>query len=207
MSDYYTKTSFAFVADGDDVLFLSAVLDVVSALHEDAGGSPAIVDLLADHGARFASVFPVRAVSGQLGDCLSGLVSLFDDEAHPTLGLNHVRFGQWQDPKILVSISGDQVECDTLAEIIRRCCPQTLREGPIGFEVCFDCSRPHEDAFGGASYVIFPDRVVSCGTYRLIDLILACPRRFESWPPKPGLFRRWLRQVSASIRTAILAAR
>lgn len=192
MADYFTKTSFAFFASPSDAAFLQAVLDVIAVIGDDRSPSTALFDLFEDYGDRFRTAFPERPVAGQREDCLSGLVTLFDDEDNPALGLDALRTDYRACGDIILYLSGDQVECDVLAEILRRCCPETLAEAPIAFEVCYDCSKAQVDAYGGATYVIFPDRVVSCGTYRLIDLILANPDRFAGVRRAPGLFRRCL---------------
>lgn len=145
MADHYVQGSFAFTCTARE-----------SALIEEAWQHAA--DLLGDFtpgepSAEFLAAF----MPDELANPFNGLLAIFDDPAFPEFGAELEIAG---GVETIVSIYGTtDFQPGPIAELIRRCCQESLKDGPVGFNWNYSSSRPRLDSFGGGWCAIFADHV------------------------------------------------
>jgi hypothetical protein len=145
MADCYVQGSFAFICTAAESALIEEAWQHAADLRGDfAPGEPS---------AEFLIAFPPT----DLANPFNGLLAIFDDPAFPDFGAELEISG----PDLCqVSIHGlTDFQPAAIAELIRRCCPATLAEAPIGFDWSYSCTRPYRDSFGGGYCTVFPDRV------------------------------------------------
>lgn len=152
MADHYTKTSFVIEADPRDVLFLREVADLhLSIVPEDEWR-----EQFEGRSARFKNAFP-----GSDADPFEAYRSLFSDPDYPIPGFDISYAGMTDDGRQRIVVSGEQIDPETLANIVQATCPSAL---PTGFCYAYGCSKLRPDEFGGGFVLITADDIVSRGT-------------------------------------------
>ena len=152
MADHYTKTSFVLEADPRDVVFLREVTDLDLSLVPDIEWR----EQFENRSARFKNAFP-----GSDADPFEAYSSLFSDPAYPIPGFEISCAGMTDDGRQRIVVSGDQIDPETLANIVQATCPSAL---PTGFCYAYGCSKLRPDEFGGGFVLITDDAVVFRGT-------------------------------------------
>lgn len=160
MTDHFVQASFAFTCTAAE-----------AALIEEAWSHAA--DLMGDFppgepSAEFLAAFPPT----ELGNPFTGLTAIFFDPAFPDFGAELSVEGAATCNVSIHSLTDFQP--DPVAELIRRCCPQSLAQAPVGFDWNYSCSKARRDCFGGGWCIVFADKVVQ-GTTRqaIIDIVTA----------------------------------
>lgn len=173
MADSYGLGSFAFrcLVNEADVL-VEAIRALNDIMMEDEPEPPS--DAMA------AIVPPSRA-----DEPWSGLVDLMPDPDFPGINADYTSEIAPDDPTIAIVCFSSMVDFEPLpiAELIYRCCRETLKVGPVGFEWAATCSRPRLDEFGGGWCVIFADRIEIENTGHALSRALA------SWPSTPPILQ------------------
>lgn len=105
----------------------------------------------------FLAVFP----PGRPQDAWSGFLAHFAGRPIPYLGARISGGNRFETPhRCEVLITGkDDFLPDPVARLIRACCQETLKSGPIGFEWAGTCSIAVPGEFEGGRCAIFPDRI------------------------------------------------
>lgn len=105
-------------------------------------------------------------------DRWSAFRALFDDPHVPDFGADLAGGPQGGQCHALISAERD-FQPEPTARLIQRCCQETLRSTPIGFEWSVTCSRQRVGEFGGGWCVIFSDRIELGTTHEAIQRAIA----------------------------------
>jgi len=114
------------------------------------------------------------------------LLEIFDDSDFPDFGAEIEIAGA---ADCIVAIYGTtDFQPGPIAELIRRCCQDSLQTAPVGFDWSYGCSRPRRDSFGGGWCAIFADHVEFASTQeelarRLVRSAVTPPME----PPDPWI--------------------
>jgi len=163
MADCYVQGSFAFICTHAEMALIEEAFQASYDL--EAGDTPG------DPTPEFLTAFPPL----EPGDPWSGFVAIFPDPDFPNFGVEFEGGSAFDRPEISTVhfYSTTDFQPDALAQLIRHCCQETLRQAPIGFEWAFSCSRPRVGEFGGGACAIFADRVVFETTRAMLERTLA----------------------------------
>ncbi|MGV7120434.1 hypothetical protein [Sphingopyxis sp. 550A] len=149
MADMWTQGSFAIRCSAAEAALLTEAInaahDICAALDRDPPGA----DLLA--------AFP----PSDPGDPWSGFIQAFPDPVFPCVGGDFWSEALPDEPGYCaVSFASmDDFDPAAVAMLIQRCCVETLRAGPVGFEWAATCSKPRIGEFGGGWCAVFADRI------------------------------------------------
>lgn len=153
MADMFTKASFAFTCTRAELALLVEAFQASEELYFGRGEpeSPS---------AALLASFPPTAP----GELWSGFREAFPDPDYPSLGAvvsgDATSHGAVDTGSTSAWIYGEtDFQPSAVAEVVRRCCAETLAQGPIGFEWAMTCSKPRIGEFGGGWCAIFADRV------------------------------------------------
>lgn len=168
MSNSYTKGAFVLTVTDAEAAVLRLVPEAVEFINDR---SLTIEDLEARFitmGPGFAAVFPRTDENP-----FDGLLNIFSDINCPCLDFDmHVGESDGSG-RVDVTISGEQIDVETVAELIRRAAKSAL---PFGFEYACDCDKLRVGEFGGG-YVAITEAEVEYGyTGRLLESALARTR-------------------------------
>lgn len=150
MADSYVQGSFAFSCTHAELALIEEAFEASYAfMAEDTTRDPSPEFLAA-----FAPVKP--------GDPWSGFLAIFPDPDFPDFGVEFEAGNACDHPEVstVFLYSTTDFQPDALAQLIRHCCQDTLRQAPIGFEWACTCSRPKLGEFGGGACAIFADGTV-----------------------------------------------
>lgn len=150
MADSYTQASFSFNCSNAEMALLEEAFLVADSLACGYDPDPPSPEFLA--------IFPSDG-----NDFWSGLRRIFSDPDHPCLGAEIEGGNTLANPdRCQIFTHGmTDFEPNAVASLIQRCCRATLEETPIGFEYCWNCSKPRIGEFGGGWCVVHPDRIDS----------------------------------------------
>ena len=169
MADYYVQGSFAFTCKPQE-----------RALIEEAWQHAS--DLLGDFApAEPSAEFVAAFMPTDLANPFNGLLAIFDDHDFPDFGAEIEIIGA-MDCEVSIHGTSD-FQPGPIAELIRYCCPETLKVGPLGFDWSYSCSRPRRDSFGGGWCVIFADHVEFATTREEMERRMTRPRGMSSKEP------------------------
>lgn len=145
MADHHVQGSFAFACTvAESALIVEVWQHAADLLDDFTPGQP-------------STEFLAAFMPTDLGNPFNGLLGIFDDPAFPDFGAEIEISGGEQ---CIVSICGtSDFQPGPIAELIRRCCQESLKDGPVGFNWSYSCSRPRLDSFGGGWCAIFGDHV------------------------------------------------
>ena len=161
MADHYTKTAFALEITVADADFLTEITD----LHLSTIPGKEMRKQFENTSARFKNAFP-----GSDEDPFEAYRTLFSDPDHPHPEFDVSRCGSVDKKIERVLISGDQIDPETLANIIQVACPSAL---PTGFCYNYGCDRLRIDEFGGGFVVVTDDEIIFRGTQEGLSSALA----------------------------------
>ena len=161
MADHYTKTAFTIEADAADIVFLSEIID----LHLSIVPEEEWRQQFENRSARFKNAF-----TGSDEDPFEAYRALFSDGDYPEPGFDIHRCGQTDSGRERIIISGDQIDPETLANIVQAACPSAL---PTGFCYSYGCSKLRPDEFGGGFVLITENDIVFRGTQEGLASALA----------------------------------
>lgn len=148
MADHYTKTAFSLAADEDDILFLIEIANLdISTIPEDE-----FQEEFDNRSERFRKAFPATEA-----DPFENFRKIFSDGNYPYPDFEAEAYGAAGDGKAAVIISGDQIDPETLANILQVACPSVL---PTGFSYNYGCSKLRPDEFGGGYVIVTDDRTI-----------------------------------------------
>ena len=177
MADHYVQGSFAFTCTAQE-----------SALIEEAWQHAS--DLLGDFAPAAPSAeFLAAFMPTDLANPFNGLLAIFDDPDFPDFGAE-IEIAGAVDCEVAIYGTSD-FQPGPISELIRRCCLDTLKSGPLGFDWSYSCSRPRRDSFGGGWCVIFADQVEFTTTRGEMKRRMARPAgmpsedRPDSWIDNP----------------------
>jgi hypothetical protein len=169
MANSYTKAAFTLTVTAAEAALLNAAQCAAETLSFEEPEGDERRAAFAELGAGFAAAFPAGD-----DDPFAGFLALFDDAAYPALDCDIHTGTPDADGRVGVYFGGDQVAPDTLAELIRRCCPSAL---PCGFEYALDCDRLRAGEFGGGYVVITAEGIAGHGSSRGLERARPHPRR------------------------------
>ena len=149
MADTWIQGSFAFKCTNAEMALIEEAFQGAADLMDD--GEPS------DPTPEFLVIFPPT----DLADCWSGFRAIFSDPEFPTFGVDFEGGNSLEAPDVctICFFSTIDFQPDPLAQLIYRCCRETLTRGPIGFELAVSCSRPRVNEFGGGWCAVFADRI------------------------------------------------
>ena len=152
MADHYTKPSFVIEVNARDLAFLSELVKLdLSNIGEDR-----LRQEFEQRSARFKNAF-----TGSDEDPFEAYRALFSDPDHPVPAFDIERCGTAESGNERIIIYGDQIDPETLANIVQATCPSAL---PTGFCYAYGCSRLRPGEFGGGFVIITEDRITFRGT-------------------------------------------
>ena len=161
MADHYTKTAFTIEADAADIVFFSEIVGLqLSIIPEEEWRQQ-----FENRSARFKNAF-----TGSDEDPFEAYRALFSDGDYPEPGFAIHRCGQTASGRERIIISGDQIDPETLANIVQGACPSAL---PTGFCYSYGCSKLRPDEFGGGVVLITENDIVFRGTQEGLASALA----------------------------------
>ncbi len=150
MAETYFQGSFAFTCTNAEMALIEeafqASCDLTAGLEVSAPST------------EFLTVFPPVA----LDDPWSGFRDIFCDPDFPTFGVDFEGGNSIGDADICTAIlfGTTDFQPEPIATLLHRCCQESLRKRPIGFEWAVACSKPRIGEFGGGFCAIFADRIV-----------------------------------------------
>lgn len=149
MADSYAQGSFAFTCNHAEMALIEEAFQASYDLQD--GGSPT------DPTPEFLAAFPPVAPDKPW----SGFVAIFSDPDFPNFGVDFEGGNTLEQPNVSTVAFFGMIDFQpyALGELIRRCCQDTLRQAPIGFEWACSCSRPRIGEFSGGWCAIFADRI------------------------------------------------
>ncbi|MBB6125403.1 hypothetical protein [Sphingobium subterraneum] len=149
MADTWIQGSFAFRCSAAEAALLVQAVDAAHDMCAALGNEPPGPDLLA--------VFPPT----DPGDLWSGFRAAFADPEFPCVGADFSSAGLPDEPEncVICFSSMDDFDPGAIAMLIQRCCQQTLRIAPVGFEWAMTCSKPRIGEIGGGWCAVFADRI------------------------------------------------
>jgi len=161
MADHYTKASFIIDASPSDIAFLREI----SQLDIDDIAEDELRDHYESCSARFKNAFP-----GSDADPFEAYRNLYSDPdfARPCFDIHYE--GKLDNGLERVVVYGDQIEPETLANMIQASCPSAL---PTGFCYAYGCSKLRPDEFGGGFVVITENDIIFQGTQEGLRTALA----------------------------------
>lgn len=180
MPESYVQGAFTFSCTAAEAALLHEGWEIASDLTVDAQAPEPSAALL-------AMLPPVQG-----GNPFSGLTSLFCDLDNPDFGavLEIVGDPRRSDRSIVTFHGLSDLQPEPLADFIRICCQDTLKQAPIGFTWGFGGDRPILDSFGGGWAAIFPDRIDFGSTSRALAESLkaatADRNMLDMWAEIPG---------------------
>ena len=162
MADYYTQGSFAFTCSHAEMALIE---EAFQASHDLENG-----DTPSQPTPEFLAAFPPTSPD----DTWSGFVTLFDDPEFPSFGVEFEGGNTLDQPGVSTVSMWSMIDFQpaALAALIHRCCQETVRQAPIGFEFGFSCSRARRDGFGGGWCAVFADRIEIETTRQALSLAL-----------------------------------
>ncbi|MDR7156782.1 hypothetical protein J2W40_003627 [Sphingobium xenophagum] len=150
MADHCVQGSFAFTCTARESALIEEAWQHASDLLADlAPGEPS---------AEFLAAF----MPNDLANPFNGLLEIFDDPDFPDFGAEIEIAGAAERTVAIYGTTDFQP--GPIAELIRRCCQESLKVAPIGFVWSYGCSRPRRDSFGGGWCAIFADHVEFAST-------------------------------------------
>jgi len=150
MADHYVQASFAFTCTARESALIEEAWQHASDLLGDfAPGEPS---------AEFLAAF----MPTDLANPFNGLLEIFDDPDFPHFGAEIEIAGAAES--IVAFYGTTYFQPGPIAELIRRCCQESLKIAPVGFDWSYGCSRPRRDSFGGGWCTIFADHVEFAST-------------------------------------------
>ncbi|MET3436024.1 hypothetical protein [Sphingomonas sp. 1185] len=161
MAETHIQASFAFTCSHTEMALLEEAFLAADNLVGDFDSDPPSQEFLA--------AFPPSA-----DDIWAGFRRLFADPGFPCLGAEISGGNSTEHPDrndVYVSGMTDSAP-NAVACLIQRCCPSTLSQSPIGFEYCWNCSKPRPGEFGGGWCVIPADRIDSGTTGEALSAAL-----------------------------------
>lgn len=149
MADTWIQGSFAFRCTAPEAALLAQAVDASHDLMAGFDPDPPGAELLA--------AFPPCDAA----DPWSGFRDAFDDPEFPAVGADFEgRTCPDHAALCVVSFASMSDFCPSaIAMLIQRCCPETLKIAPIGFEWAVTCSKPRLDEFGGGWCAVFADHI------------------------------------------------
>ncbi|WP_454883019.1 hypothetical protein [Sphingomonas oryzagri] len=177
MADTYVQGSFAFTCTAAESALIEEAWQHASDLMDHiAPGEPS---------AEFLTAFAPT----ELADPFTGLTAIFFDPDYPDFGAEIAISGAELCTVAIYGITDFQP--DPIAEVIRRCCRQTLQDAPIGFDWSYSSNRPARDSFGGGWCAIVPDRIDTGTTREDLSRALKmarapAPASSDHWKDDPG---------------------
>jgi len=149
MAETYLSASFGFTCTSAEMALLEEAFQAAAALNAECEPGEPTPELL-------AALPPTDQT-----DRWSGLLDLFCDPAFPDFGADLSGGNTLEAPAVCdVRIAGMiDFQPEPIGKLIHRCCRDTLKQGPIGFEWAETCSKPRIGEFGGGWCAIHADRV------------------------------------------------
>lgn len=149
MADTWIQGSFAFRCSAAEASLLAQAVDAAHDICAALETEPPGPDLLA--------VFPPT----NLRDPWSGFRNAFADPEFSCVGADFASVALPDDPGncVIHFSSMDDFDPGAIAMLIQRCCQQTLRMAPVGFEWAMTCSKPRIGEIGGGWCAVFADRI------------------------------------------------
>ena len=163
MADSYVQGSFSFSCTHAELALIEEAFEASYAFMAE--------DTPADPSPEFLAAFPpVRPE-----DPWSGFLAIFADPDFPDFGVEFEAKNPRDRPELstVFLYSTTDFQPDALAQLIRHCCQDTLRQAPIGFEWACSCSRPKVGEFGGGVCAIFADGMVFKTTGAMLGDLLS----------------------------------
>lgn len=149
MADIYTQGSFAFTCSNAEMALLEEAFQASCDIQH--GDEPA------DPTPEFLAAFPPT----EADDPWTGFLAIFPDSQFPSFGVEFEGGNTLEQPDVsTVFLYGmTDFQPDAIAGLIHRCCQDSLRKAPIGFEWACSCSRPRVGHFSGGWCAVFADRI------------------------------------------------
>lgn len=150
MADAYVQGSFSFSCTHAELALIEEAFEASYAFMAE--------DTPSDPSPEFEAAFPPVKPD----DPWSGFLAIFPDPDFPDFGVEFEAENPRDRPELstVCLYSTTDFQPDALAQLIRHCCQDTLRQAPIGFEWACSCSRPKVGEFGGGVCAIFADGMV-----------------------------------------------
>ncbi|WP_240339341.1 hypothetical protein [Novosphingobium sp. BW1] len=144
MADSYVQGSFSFNCTHAELALIEEAFEASYAFMAE--------DTPSDPSPEFLAVFPPVKPD----DPWSGFLAIFPDPDFPDFGVEFEAGNACDHPEVstVILYSTTDFQPDALAQLIRHCCQDTLRQAPIGFEWACTCSRPKLGEFGGGACAI-----------------------------------------------------
>lgn len=154
MADTYVQGSFAFTCSNAEMALIEEGFQASADLMDDCEPF--------EPSPEFLAIFPPVDTA----DRWSGFRAIFSDPDFPSFGVD---FEGGNSPEALdvctiCIFSATDFQPEPVANLIHRCCRETLSKGAIGFEWAYSCSKPLVDQFGGGWCAVFADRIEYGGT-------------------------------------------
>lgn len=149
MADYYTQGSFAFTCSHAEMALIEEAFQASYDLQDRNGQSAPSPE--------FIAAFPLVTPDAPW----SGFLAIFPDPDFPNFGVEFEGGNTIDRPEVSTVhlYSTTDFQPDALAQLIRHCCQDTLRQAPIGFEWACSCSRARIGEFSGGWCAVFADRI------------------------------------------------
>lgn len=152
MAEHYTKASFVIEVNARDLAFLTELVELdLPNIAEDR-----LRQEFEQRSARFKNAF-----TGSDEDPFEAYRALFSDPDHPVPAFDIEPCGRMESGKERVILYGDQIDPETLANIVQATCPSAL---PTGFCYAYGCSKLRPDEFGGGFVIITEGSIIFRGT-------------------------------------------
>jgi|TARA_Y100000815_G_scaffold191971_1_gene175369 hypothetical protein len=152
MADHYTKTAFVLDLDERDLVFLAELVDLdLANIPEEKWR-----EQFEQRSARFKNAF-----TGSDENPFEAYRALFSDPDHPVPAFDIERCRAVESGKQRIILAGDQIDPETMANIVQASCPSAL---PTGFCYAYGCSKLRPDEFGGGFVLVTEDDIVFRGT-------------------------------------------
>ena len=163
MADSYVQGSFTFSCTHAELALIEEAFEASYAFMAE--------DTPADPSPEFSAAFPPVKPD----DPWSGFLAIFADPDFPDFGVEFEAENPRERPELstVFVYSTTDFQPDALAQLIRHCCQDTLRQAPIGFEWACSCSRPKVGEFGGGVCAIFADGMVFKTTSAMLGDLLS----------------------------------
>lgn len=161
MADHYIKASFVIEACSEDIAFFNEIVDLDLHTLPDAG----LREAFEQCSNRFKDSFP-----GSNEDPFESYRQLFSDPDYPIACYDVVPLEARESGKERVIVCGDQIDPETLANIMQRALPSVL---PTGFVYSYGCSKLRPNEFGGGFVIVTEDEIIFRGSQDGLQLALA----------------------------------
>ncbi|KHK90369.1 hypothetical protein [Novosphingobium malaysiense] len=163
MADSYVQGSFTFSCTHAELALIEEAFEASYAFMAE--------DTPKDPSPEFLAAFPPV----NSGDLWNGFLAIFPDPDFPDFGVEFEAENPRDRPELstVCLYSTTDFQPDALAQLIRHCCQETLRQAPIGFEWACSCSRPKVGEFGGGACAIFADGMVFKTTGAVLNDMLS----------------------------------